>query len=318
MTDKELLYIRTIAEERTISAAAKKLFVTQPALSHCLSTLEKDVGTPLFIRTPGGLDMTYAGQCYYEMAVEILDIYNDYRQKISDISSMRRGNVRFGMTRYISSIIAPKVLPEFSRQYPNIDIHLEERTSNELEASVISRKLNFGVHHVMDESIGAKKGADSVDHDGRLYQQILSQDEFCVVLPEGHPAAAQATHLAGYTYPVLDPGCLEDEPFVLETKNHRMRNVADEIIRRVGICPKIRLETEMFTTALDLVKAGYGVSIINAYYLRSVSDLSGCRLYSIPKKYRPYWYLCIFRLAKGHMSFASQELYDMIVREEWS
>lgn len=69
MTDKELLYIKTIAEERNISLAARKLFMTQPALSHCLISLEKKTGTPLFVRTPGGLNMTYAGECFYSMAV---------------------------------------------------------------------------------------------------------------------------------------------------------------------------------------------------------------------------------------------------------
>ena len=47
MTDRELLYIKTIAEERNISAAAKKLFMTQPALSHCLGSLEQETGTPV-------------------------------------------------------------------------------------------------------------------------------------------------------------------------------------------------------------------------------------------------------------------------------
>lgn len=66
MTDKELLYIKTIAEERNISLAARKLFMTQPALSHCLISLEKETGTPLFVRTPGGAEYDLCGRVFLQ------------------------------------------------------------------------------------------------------------------------------------------------------------------------------------------------------------------------------------------------------------
>ena len=62
MTTRELLYIKTIADEKSMTRAAQKLFVTQPSLSHCVMTLEQQLGTRLFTRTAGGLVLTYAGE----------------------------------------------------------------------------------------------------------------------------------------------------------------------------------------------------------------------------------------------------------------
>ena len=61
MTTKELLYVKTVADEKNISKAAKKLFIAQPSLSQSIQRIEESVGTELFNRTSGGLTMTFGG-----------------------------------------------------------------------------------------------------------------------------------------------------------------------------------------------------------------------------------------------------------------
>ncbi|MCI8742116.1 MAG: LysR family transcriptional regulator [Lachnospiraceae bacterium] len=304
MTDKELLYIKTIAEERNISLAARKLFMTQPALSHCLISLEKETGTPLFVRTPGGLNMTYAGECFYSMAVDILDIYNDYQQKLVDISQMRKGRVQIGMTRYLSAMLLPRVLPEFSRMYPNVEIHLKEKNSQDLEQDVAARKLDFALIHGFD--------ADGKKIRGSLEYRTLNRDNFCIIMQKGMAVAEKAVRMTGYPHPVLDLKLLEKEPFILETQDHRMRVVSDGILRRVNVEPRILLETDLFETALRLVEVGYGVTLVNESYIKTFSNVEKCDVFSIPKKYKPYWSVCVIRHAKGYMPAASQEFLDMI------
>ena len=76
MTDKELLYIKTIVDEGRISKAAKKLHVTQPSLSHCVQHAEEVLDTRLFTRSPSGLTLTYAGEKYYRFAPQVLHLYD--------------------------------------------------------------------------------------------------------------------------------------------------------------------------------------------------------------------------------------------------
>ena len=75
MTSRELIYVKTIADEKSVTKAAQKLYLTQPSLSHCLNNIERQLGTQLFKRTSAGLILTYAGEKYYRMASEILARY---------------------------------------------------------------------------------------------------------------------------------------------------------------------------------------------------------------------------------------------------
>ena len=84
MTTRELLYIKTIADEGSMTRAAQKLFVTQPSLSHCVMNIEQQLGTRLFTRTSGGLVLTYAGEKYYRMACEVLRVYAAFESEISE------------------------------------------------------------------------------------------------------------------------------------------------------------------------------------------------------------------------------------------
>ncbi len=308
MTDRELLYIKTIAEEKNISAAAKKLFITQPALSHCLRSLEQETGTPLFIRTPSGLKPTFAGECYYDMAMNILDIYNEYQQKLMDFNQMRRGRVRIGMTRYISAMLLPRILPEFTRRYPNIEIQLRERNSQELEMDIAARKIDFAVIHGLD--LTEEKVSGGISY------HPLSKDDFLILLQKGDPAGERAARMTGYTYPVLDPKYLEDRLFVLETPSHRMRSAIDNIFKRANIAPKVLLETELFETAQRLTEAGCGLTLMNQRYTELFMDTGKCDIYSIPKKYKPFWTLCLILPAGGYIPVSAQILIDMIREQE--
>lgn len=62
MTQRELIYIKTVADEKSISQAAKKLFIAQPSLSQYIKRIEDSLGTPLFNRASTGLTLTYAGE----------------------------------------------------------------------------------------------------------------------------------------------------------------------------------------------------------------------------------------------------------------
>src|SRR5699024_2838314 len=101
MNERELLYIKTIADTKSISKAAEELFIAQPSLSQALQRIEKELGTHLFIREPRGMKLTYAGEKYYLMAKEILDIYSDFKSEITHINELKSGRLVIGVARYM-------------------------------------------------------------------------------------------------------------------------------------------------------------------------------------------------------------------------
>ena len=103
MTQRELIYIKTIADEGSVSKAAQKLYVTQPSLSHCIRTIEEALGAKLFVRSSTGLTLTYVGERYYSVATEILQIYSDFEAEVGEMNSLRAGRLTIGMTTYLAS-----------------------------------------------------------------------------------------------------------------------------------------------------------------------------------------------------------------------
>ena len=96
MTSRELEYIKTVADEKSISSAARKLYIAQPSLSQSLQRIEENLGAKLFNRTPSGLTLTYAGERCYQMACQVLKIYSDFEAEISDINQLKTGRIVMG------------------------------------------------------------------------------------------------------------------------------------------------------------------------------------------------------------------------------
>ena len=115
MTTRELLYVKTVADAKNISRAARKLFVAQPSLSQSLQRIEDNVGTKLFVRSPNGLKLTYAGEKYYQMACQVLKIFDDFEAEVADLNDLKAGHIYFGITNHLGSFLLPKVLPIFQK-----------------------------------------------------------------------------------------------------------------------------------------------------------------------------------------------------------
>jgi len=165
MTDKELLYIKTIVDEGSISKAAKKLYVTQPSLSHCLMHAEEALNTKLFLRNPSGLTLTYAGEKYYRFATQVLHLFNDLKMEIADISDMKKGRISVGTTVFLGTIVLPCILPKFKQAYPNIEGG-QSMSKEELK----ERGLNDSITHV-DFMVGTKDlSIVGTTRDGRTVQ----------------------------------------------------------------------------------------------------------------------------------------------------
>ena len=99
LNEKQMRYLLTIAEEQNITAAARKLYLSQPALSRMLLELEKELGAPLFVRDRGILRLTQIGEIYLKGCREILNIDQSMVREISDrncapVLKIRRWNPR--------------------------------------------------------------------------------------------------------------------------------------------------------------------------------------------------------------------------------
>ena len=299
MTSRELLYVKTIADEKSITKAAQKLYLTQPSLSHCVMNIERQLGTRLFRRTSGGLVLTYAGEKYYRMACEVLRVYAAFESEISEESDLLRGRITLGITNYLACDLLPRMLPRFHRDHPGIELRIVEETTDELEKSLLSGRLDFAIMHT-----GAGDGASE---DPGLAHEVLRRDPFLLVAPPDNPYAEHAAAKEGMDYPELDPALLAGEPFLMITKGQRIRHVADRILRQAGVSPQIVFTSRNYETLRRLCAEGMGYTFIPRHYVGLLGgDQYRPARYAIPEKYGAFWELSVVTLKDAYLSKAAK------------
>ena len=133
MEFRQFRYILKIAEEGTLSSAAKKLYVSQPSLSQMLAAQEKKIGAPLFDRGGTCLTPTAVGRLYLETARSIIALDEAFHQQVDDCMRGAAGNVTVGLTQFRSTHLLAPMLPAFRAKYPKIRLHLREDTTYRLE-----------------------------------------------------------------------------------------------------------------------------------------------------------------------------------------
>lgn len=303
MTSRELLYVKTIAETKTISKAAQKLFVAQPSLSQSLQRIEEALGTQLFNRTASGLTLTYAGEKYYQTAVRILKIYNDFENEISDINGLKTGRVHLGITNHLGTIVMSRVMASFHQLYPGVDVYVTEDNSDTLDQKLLTGELDFAVLHAP-----APK-----DRQPLIHYELLKDDPFVIVLSQNHPLLNQAAANESQPYPVLDPRFLKNEPFLMVHKQQRIRQITDSVLKKAGISqPHILLTLKSYETTRILASQGLGVALLPTEYVRLGPGHPQPALLSIPPGYNASWSMCISTLKSSFLSNAAQMFMKMV------
>ncbi len=123
---KRLRYFMVIAEERQISAAARKLNMSQPPLSYQLKVLEEEVGVPLAIRGPKYLELTEAGRLLYERAGRILNMVETTRRTLEDYGSGEAGVLSIGTISSSGGVVPTQGMRAFTSLYPRVRFEIFE------------------------------------------------------------------------------------------------------------------------------------------------------------------------------------------------
>jgi DNA-binding transcriptional LysR family regulator len=306
MTHKELLYIKTIAEEKSISKAAKKLYISQPSLSQAVQRIEETLGTFLFKRTNNGLLLTLSGEKYYQMAITILKVYDNFQMEISDINNMKTGRINIGITTHLGTYVLPLVIPEFKKLCPFIDIYIIEKNSTELEKSLLSGEVDFAIMHQPK-----KLNCSQISY------FPLVEDPFLLAMSPNHPLTKYGQINPDYEYPKIDFKLVCNEPFIMLNKEQRIRHVSDKIFENSKIEPIITLTVKNFETARRLSAQGVGLTFIPLQYSKISASEFPPAYFFIDDKYEANWTMCIATMKNVFLSKADT-LFLQIIKSNFN
>lgn len=142
-TEAEL--IKIMAEERNMRKAAERLFLTQPALSQRLQTIEKDWGAQLFIRSQKGLTATPAGELVIQHAQEVLQKREEIMEAIQGLTTKVNGTLKIACASIVGQNWLPKVLKEFVEKFPDAKISLMTGWSSEIVKALYDGEAHIGI-----------------------------------------------------------------------------------------------------------------------------------------------------------------------------
>ncbi|MCS7459310.1 LysR family transcriptional regulator [Paenibacillus doosanensis] len=242
---RQLQYALQIAIDKNFSRAAEKLHIAQPSLSQQLSKLEKEIGILLFQRTTNSVEVTYAGSLFVEKAQAILDMVEQLKREMEDISQMRKGKLVVGSLPITGAHVLPLVLPVFQARYPEIEIMLVEETTANLEHMTASGQIDISLLSLplMDDAL--------------TYEPLI-EEEIVLAVPPQHRLAKAAKEVDG-TVPIEE---LQNEPFIALKKGQGFRQITLELCQRSGFTPRIVFESSNIETVQSLVASGMGIAFV--------------------------------------------------------
>lgn len=291
--------IIAVAEEKSISKAAAKIYVTQPSLSQTLAKIENRVGAPLFVRTPGGLVITEAGDAFVKAGRRILKTYSDLESELYDLNNMKRGHLSFGITNYLGSYYLPSILTAYNKLYPNIDVQLVEQTSLQLEKDLTQNLLDIAFLH----------GPVAMSN---IRCECLADERLLLAIPEGHPILAQSYCKPGELIPFIDFQLVNGQSIIMSKPSRRMRQLFSAMLEKAGVTPKSIVASDSIETCARLCGANMGITLLPESYIKQFHFSPQPIYRALEPEYNAQWQLVIAYNSEATLSRPAQEMCKVI------
>jgi DNA-binding transcriptional LysR family regulator len=247
---KQLRSFREVAEAGSLSRAADRLRLAQPALSRQVKLLEEELGLPLFLRHGRGMQLTEAGR---ELLARVGGPMRQLEQAVAEVKALAEevsGQVALGMMPTVAAVLAGPLARQVAARYPAISLRIVEAYTGYLTEWVQRGTLDASLLY------------GPAPH--RYLRTLpLFVEELVLVGPPDHPLLAGGDALAF--------AALRGQPLVLPSRTHGLRGVVEAAASRARIALNVAIEADSFAVLKDLVEAGLGLGVLpRAPFVREV------------------------------------------------
>ncbi len=239
-----------VAQEGSMTRAAQQMHLTISALSMLVRTLEEELGVRLFERTTRRMELTEAGRQFMPAVRDVFLALDSGVQTLQEGKRRKSERLTLATSPLLAGTVVPAVIAKFREQFPNVDVTLVDVPVDQVVSQVRESKADFGICT-----------ADAALTD--LIAQVLYQDTLMLACSPDHPMAerAQATW-----------SDLIDQPLILLNPGTGMRRLTDQALSEFTLRLKPAFEVANIQTAIGLVAAGLGLSVLPAYSLARATD----------------------------------------------
>ena len=287
----EFKHLRTFVEVARLGGftqAAQGLHISQSAVSKQVAQLEHSLGTPLFDRLGSQVRLTAAGNVVLQRAEGILRMHRELLIELDDLSDMTRGELRVGLPLLGSNTMFAGLIAEYRRRYPNIQVHLLEEGSRNIERAVLSGELELG-------------GSLTPKNPTFGYQPFCDEP-LDVMIPADHPLAEG---------PSVRLEQLADTPFLLYQHSFMLNDRVLKACQQAGFTPREGGRSGQTDFLVALVAAGQGVVLLPSVVARALVHPGVMRVKLVAPDYLR-WDIAFIWRDGAYLSRAAQAWLELL------
>lgn len=245
MDIRQLRYFLTVSQEHSFSAAAKKLFVTQPTLSTAIKKLEDDLNHPLFFKEKNTLTLTPAGKMLNERGGKLLLEFDKLTEDVQHYGENQKTYIRLGMTTVFARKFMP-LISQFLITHQNCDITLRQGGSPELQRALANNEIDLGI-------ISFPKFEKNIDLEpiNNLSYHI------CVVVPYKHPLSQET---------VIYTDQLKGQRFASFSKKYTLGKHLEYLAKAANFTPNIVYSGDNISVLLNSLEDMNAISLMAIEY----------------------------------------------------
>lgn len=241
MEIRQLRAFVAIAEAGTFTAGAKRVHVTQAAISMQIRQLENELGARLFVRAPRRVVLTEAGEHLLHRARHILREHDAAQDEIAELAGAERGRLRIGSaSAMVLTDPLPKILKELRRQHPRAEVSVSSGTSEYLVAQILGGELDLAFVSLPVEARG-------------IQTERLNEDQLVAIASSRHRLAKQKA-VSAYT--------LAGEKLILGERGGNTRRLIDQFFAQAGVALSVSMELSRQQAIKRMVEEDMGVGIV--------------------------------------------------------
>ena len=249
ITFRQLRLFLALAETGGVSAAARRVHVTQPTASMQLKEMTDAVGIPLYEVVARKVHLTQMGHELAETARAISNAWEAFEQQVHGVKGLTRGKLKVAVVSTAKYFI-PRILGTFCAKYPQIDIALE----------VLNRD---GVVKRLEENLDDLYIMSRPPLNLEIEDEVFMPNPLILVAPKGHILAKKTN---------IDIAILKSEKFIFREKGSGTRMATDTHFKKLRFKPDVRLELGSNEAIKQAVIGGLGLAVLSKYSLGDKAD----------------------------------------------
>lgn len=243
LSTRQLKAFVALADERHFTRAARRCHLTQPAFSAVIRSLEQGLGVRLFDRSTRSVDLTAEGRLFEASARRLLADFTLVQADMDDHLMRRRGHVSVAALPSLAAALLPDILAEYRQHYPGVGLTLIDALAGPCLDKVLSGEVDLALASRRDDMTG-------------LDSTFLLADRFHLVCRADHPLAAARR---------IRTADLAHWPLIHMARASSVRQRLAQLLPKLA--SQAAFEVDHLATAMGLVRAGLGVSIMPAMTL---------------------------------------------------